>query len=367
MTGNRIPLARPSLGGADIAAACAAIESGRLVLGPRGERFERALAVRTRRGFAVAVASGTAAIELALWALGVGDGDEVIVPAFGFPAAAHAAVRLRAVPVPVDVDPRTWNLDTDAARAAVTERTRVCIAIDQFGLVADDTRLAELSADTGVAILADSACSLGSANANGVPGGGYGVAAVLSFHPRKVITTGEGGAVLCDDPDLAATLRSLRNLGQAGPGQFERAGTNARMSEVAAAIGCAQIERLDAMVAERRLLAAGYAERLAPLVESGRICPQHVPPGSSHNVQTYAVRLARGLSRDRVRDRMSAAGVETGPGTYAVTRLAPFAAYARPAPVAEELHDQSLALPLFVGMRSADLDRVCDALAEAVA
>lgn len=364
MTHDRIPLARPPVGEAEIVAAERALRSGRLTMGPEIERFEALLAARTGRRHAIAVSSGTAALELALWALGI-DGGEVALTAFGFPAAANA-IRLRgARPVPIEVDPASWNLDPAALRRATGPAIRAIVSIDQLGLPAEAAPL--LAAAGAVPVIDDAACALGGADSRGAPGGGYGVLATLSFHPRKIVTTGEGGAVLTDDEALAAVVRELRNHGQAGPGRFVRVGSNARMTEVGAAIGCAQLERLDAMLAERRMLADGYRRRLAKLVAGERISLQEGPPGAMHAYQTFAVRLAAGLDRGAIAGRLIERGIECGPATYAFHRLPSHADAARgPLPAADALHDRALALPLYLGMRSAELDRVADALAEVI-
>jgi dTDP-4-amino-4,6-dideoxygalactose transaminase len=366
-----IPLARPSLGDPELAAAERVLRSGRLVMGPEVARFEQLLAPRCRRAHAVAVGSGTAALELAIAALGLGPGDQVLVPAFGFPAAANVLAARGAHPVPVDVDAATWNLDVDAARAALTPRCRALLSIDQLGLVAEAAPLAALALEADLPLIDDAACALGGADSAGVAGGGYGEVATLSFHPRKLITTGEGGAILCDDPELAAVLRQLRNHGQSAPGAFVRFGTNARLPELAGAVGAAQLARLDAMLAERRLLADGYRQRLAPLRAAGRLSWQEPPAGAMHSYQTFAVLLSAPADRDAVRARLAAAGIESGPATYAFHRLPSFRdrleiARVR-APVADALHDRALALPLYVGMRSGELDRVAAALSEALA
>jgi perosamine synthetase len=365
-----IPLARPSLGETEMAAAERALRSGRLVLGAENRRFEELLAARCRRRHAVAVASGTAALELALWALGVGPGDQVLVTAFGFPAAANAVRRAGARPVAVDVDGATWTIDRVAAERALgrAERARAILSIDQLGLPTEAAPLDRLAAASGVPVLADAACGLGGADAAGTPGGGGGRLAVLSFHPRKLVTTGEGGAVLCDDDDLAGALRELRNHGQDAPGSFRRIGTNARLSEIAAAIGCAQMARLDEMVAERRLLAEGYRRRLAPLARAGRLSWQEPAPGAIHAYQTFAIRLAAGVDRDQVQRALAAAAIESGPATHAFHRLPPHRDERRAEGLeqADSLHDRGLALPLYVGMRSAELDAVADALGRAL-
>jgi perosamine synthetase len=344
MSAGPVPLARPSIGDGEIAAAERALRSGRLTLGPETERFERRLAELCGRRHAIAVASGTAALDLCFRALEIAPGDEVLVPAFGFPAAANLLAARGAAPIPVDVVSGDFALDLERAAEAAGPATRLVVSIDPFGLVCEADPLAALATRLGAPLLSDAACGLGGADSAGVPGGGAGLLATLSFHPRKVITTGEGGAVLTDDDRLAAVIRELRNHGQAAPGRFARPGTNARLSEVSAAVGCAQLERLDPMLAERRLLADGYCQRLAPAAELGKIRLQEVRPGSMHAYQTFALLLAAGCDRDRVRRELAAAGVESGPATYAFPRLESFAAHPRrPHPVADALHERSLA------------------------
>jgi len=377
---ERIPLARPAIGEAEHAAIAVVLESGRLVLGPENQRFETALASTAGRRHAVCVSSGTTALELSLWALGLGPGDEVLVPAGGFPAAAHAVLRVGGTPVLVDIDARDWTMDLDAARAALGGRgaalggrTRALISIDTLGLVAEAAPLEALCREAGVALIADAACSLGGADSQGRPGGGYGALAIYSFHPRKVITTGEGGAVVCDDDALADAVRALRHIGQTAPGRFAWAGTNARMAEMAAAMGCVQMERLEAMLRERRLLCEGYRERLAGLHRAGKLSWQEALPGARPAHQTFAVQIAdhaRLPSRDQVRAYLADAGIESQVAIYALHQIDSV----RPAvpaearfPVAEAVAGLGLALPLYIGMRSAQLDRVCDTLAEVIA
>ncbi len=362
----RIPLARPSVSEADIAATERVLRSGQLVLGAENERFERALAEATSRTHAIACTSGTAALELALWALGIGPGDEVIVPAAGFPAAPNAVLRLGATPVAVDVEAGSWNLDFEKAYAAVGERTRAAVSIDLFGLVHDSAAAERFASAARIALVDDAACSLGASDADGAVGGSYGAIGTLSFHPRKVISTGEGGAIVCDDDELATILRELRNHGQAGRGRFARPGTNVRLPETAAAMGCAQLERLGGMISERRLLADGYCERLAPLRNGNVLQWQLAPEGAEHCYQTFAVRLEEGIDRAAVIARLSERDIEAGVATYSMTRLPTLAELPKVTPCsnAELLHDQGLALPLYVGMRSTELDRVCEALRE---
>jgi perosamine synthetase len=366
MTTDTIPLARPSITDAERAAADRALCSGQLVLGPENERFEALLAARAKRTHAICVSSGTSALELALWALGLGPGDEVLLTAFGFVAAANAVRRLGAVPVPVDVEAATWNLDPTTISAAITPRTRGIISIDQLGLCAEAAALEAIALEHGVWLLDDAACGLGSNDCAGVPGGGYGRVATLSFHPRKVVTTGEGGALLTDDDVLAASLRALRNHGPLRRGELTRVGTNARLGEMAAAVGSAQMDRLDAMLSERRLLARGYDQRLAPLLADGRISAQRPGDGAMHSYQSYATLLSAGCDRARIQAALHARGIESGAATYAFHRIATFPGTAPTLAVADALHERSLSLPMYLGMRSAELDRVCEALEAAV-
>jgi dTDP-4-amino-4,6-dideoxygalactose transaminase len=371
MTSSRIPLARPSITDAEIAAAERALRSGRLVIGPENVRFERGLAGLTGRKDAVAVTSGTTALEIVLWACSIGPGDEVLVPAAGFPAAVNAILRVGAEPVAVDVTPTTWNMDVDAARDACTERTKALVSIDQLGLVADAVAIEALGAERSLVVIDDAACALGGTGPDGVRGGSYGRAGILSFHPRKLITTGEGGAVVCDDADLAETMRQLRNQGQAGRGVFARAGANARLSEISAAVGCAQIDRIDELLAERRLLVNAYDQRLETARLAGRLSWQEAPTATMHAHQTFAVMLAADCDRATVIARLEDQNIESGVATFSIDRLDAFrelpGVAARSYPVATALHDRGLALPLYPGMRSAELDRVCAALTEAIA
>ena len=378
-----IPLARPSIDDSDVAAAERALRSGWLVIGAENHGFEERLCEITGRAHAVAVASGSTGLELALWALierdraagqPVPEGAEVIVPAAGFPAAANAVRRLGLRVVAVDIEPDTWNMGGGAVAGALSARTYAVISLDAFGAVAECADLLALRARHGFHLIDDAACSLGGFASDGVAGGGYGDLAVLSFHPRKLITTGEGGAVLCDDAELAAYLRQLRNQGQARRGHFVRLGTNARLSEMAAAIGVSQLQRLPGFLSERRLLVRGYHERLAHLRAAGQLTWQLWPEGARPAHQTFAVLLAKNLpdGRDRreLQTFMRSRDIETGVASFALSRVPTFADVPgigdAAFPVAEALHERGLALPLYAGMRSSELDRVTEALAEAL-
>jgi perosamine synthetase len=342
------------MGDADERAVLEVLRSGRLVQGERVERFESLVAELTGRAHAVAVSSGTSALELALTVLDVGPGDDVLVPDLTWPSPAHA-VRLRgARPVLVDVDAREWNATAESFAAARTEQTVAAIAIDQLGFPARHDAIA--AALPGVALVEDAACALG-ARYLGRPCGGFGAIACASFHPRKVVVTGEGGMCLTDDAALAARLRRLRNHGQDAPGVFTEPAGNHRMTELAAAIGIVQLEDLAGRIHARARLAARYRAALPSL----RF--QEPVEDAEPSYQTMGAVLPDGLSRDTTRDELRARGVEAGLLSYALHRLPSLDGHAGgPFPEAERLANRAIALPLWAGLGERDQDRVIAAL-----
>lgn len=348
-----IRLAKPWIGEDEQRAVAAVLESGRLVQGPVVERFELAVAALVGRKHAVAVSSGTAALQLALKVLQVGHGDEVICPALSWPSPAHA-IRMAGGKVRfVDVDEDEWNSTSGALGEARTPDTKAAIVIDQFG---NPARAAEIRQALGaLPIIEDAACALGSRFPNG-PCGSFGKVSCLSFHPRKILTTGEGGMCLTDDQDIAEKLRMLRNHGQLG-GEFVVAAGNLRMTEMAAALGLAQLKRLDEIVGRRRELAALYREALG---EEVRL--QSVPEGSESNFQTLGIVLPQGQDRNTVRETMAERGVETGVLSFAIHKLGSFAGNQSSLPIAEHVAARGIALPLYPQMRNADVEQVSTTL-----
>ncbi len=358
--GAVIPLARPQLGKTEASAVQEVLESGMLVQGQRVAAFERELALRAGREFAVAVSSGTSALLLGLQTLGVSASDEVLCPALSWPSPAHAIRLLGATPVLVDVDPEDWNGAPEAYAEARSSRTKLALVIDQFG---NPVRRAELEHVLGdVPLVEDAACALGS-HFGDAPCGSFGALSTLSFHPRKLLTTGEGGACLTDDPELAERLRALRNHGQSAPGEFLEASGNHRMTEVAAAIGLCQLARLDAMLDERAKLAERYMIALESLDLDLRV--QRTPQGARSNHQTLAVWLPESAPRPEVMRRMRDLGVGAGILSYSLARLAHLRCPAE-TPVADALADRGLALPLFEGMSAREVDEVVETLKRAL-
>jgi perosamine synthetase len=348
-----IRLAWPDVGPEELAAVAEVLESGFLTMGPKVAEFESALAQACATEHAVAVSSGTAALHLAGLALGIGEGDEVIVPAYTFPATASAVALTGARPVLVDVDPRTMNVNAAHVYDAVTPATRAVIGVHLFGRPLDWEEL-QNAVPPDVVLIEDAAGALG-ARWRGMPCGGLGVMACLSFHPRKVVTTGEGGAVTTSDDELDAALRRLRHHGIATRGDFEiqAPSTNYRLSDLLCAIGITQLARLDELLANRRRVAEAYNARLRGVVE----IPE-ADEGDEHGWQAYVVQLD---GRDEALAALRAEGIEAQIGTYALHRLGAYHDQG-PFPGADACFSRALAIPLHSRLTDEDVDHVCSAL-----
>jgi perosamine synthetase len=345
-----IRLAWPDLGEEELAAVAEVFESGRLTMGPKVAEFEAGLAEACEVEHAVAVSSGTAALHLAALALGIGPGDEVIVPAYTFPATANVVAMAGARPVLVDVDPETMNLRPEAVAKAVTVRTRAVLAVHLFGR---PVRWDELEAvvPEGVELLEDAAGALG-ARRGGRACGGLGRLGCLSFHPRKIVTTGEGGAVTTNDGDLAESIRSLRHHGWRGA-DMPAPGLNYRLPDILCALGSSQLRRLEALLEERERLAAAYNERLADVVRT-----PSVDEGDRHGLQAYVVQLDR---RDEALEALREAGIEAQIGTYALHRLTAYRDQG-PFPGADACFEHALALPFHNRLTQQEVERVSSVL-----
>ena len=281
-----IRLARPDVGDAELAALAEVVSTGQLTMGPKVEEFEAAIASAVGTDHAAAVSSGTAALHLALLALEIGPGDEVIVPAYTFPATANAVELCGARAVLVDVDPETFNIDVAAVAAAVTSRTRAVMAVHLFGRPVEWEAL-QTAVPQEVTLIEDAAGALG-ASYRGTPCGALGVAACLSFHPRKIVTTGEGGAVTTDEADLDAAVRRFRHHGWATLGDMPVPGFNYRLPDLLCAIGIPQLARLEELLSARERVAGWYTDRLEHIV----LTPS-AAEGDRHGWQAYVVQLDR--------------------------------------------------------------------------
>lgn len=355
MTGSDpIRLARPDVGEAELAAVAEVVASGMLTMGAKVDELERALASACGTSRAVVVSSGTAALHLAMLALRVGPGDEVIVPAYTFPATANAVELCGARAVLVDVDSETFNLEPARVADAIGECTRAVLAVHLFGRPVDWEAL-QTAVPQEVALVEDAAGALG-ARYRGTPCGSLGLLGCLSFHPRKIVTTGEGGAVTTDEDELADAVRRLRHHGIVADGGFDipEPGLNYRLPDLLCAIGIPQVERLEQLLSARERVAGWYTERLEHLVTT-----PSAAEGDRHGWQAYVVQLDR---RDEALRALRAEGIEAQIGTYALHHLG---AYRNRGsfPGADRAFARALALPFASSMTEAECDRVATALA----
>ena len=365
-----IPLASPLLDEREEELVLGVLRSGRLSLGPVGEEFERAFAAYLGVDDAVAVSSGTAALHLGVRQLGWGAGDEVVTSPFTFVASANCLLYEGAKPVFVDVDPVTLDIDPAAAAAAVGERTVGLLPIDIFGWPAAWPELEALAARHGLGILEDSCEALGAVDSEGRMVGTRGNFSTFAFYANKQMTTGEGGMIVPTDPDAAARLRSERNQGRAvdmGWLDHDRLGFNYRLSDVAAAIGIGQVEKLPRLLESRAAVAAAYAERLADV--PGIEAPLAARGREVRSWFVYLVRLADEVDRDAVIRGLREQGIDSKsylPSVHLFPHIRELGYREGQFPVAEAASAHCLALPFFPQLAEAQIERVCAELARAV-
>ena len=360
---EQIPLAQPVLGDAEERAVRDVLRSGQLSLGPRLPAFERAFSARLGIGHASAVSSGTAGLHLALRAAGVSDGDEVVTSPFSFVASANAAIYERARPVFADIDPRTLNLDPQAAAAAITDRTTAILPVHIFGYPADLPAFEAL----GLPIVEDACEALGAVHADGTAVGGRGHPAAFGFYANKQLTTGEGGIVTTADAGVKARIDSERNQGRApdmGWLDHDRLGFNYRLSDIACAIGLAQLERLDDMLADRARVAASYREALADI--EGLELPCEDAGGDRRGWFVFVVQLPRGCDRDATIGALREQGVQSKPYLPAIHLMSfyreTFGHREGEFPICEDVAARSVALPFFPELTAGQIERVTAAL-----
>jgi len=374
----RIPVARPEMGEPEWRAVRTVIESGWVTQGPKVAEFERATADLCGARHAVAVSSCTAALHLALLCCGITRGDEVIVPSMSYIATANAVVHAGATPMFAEVEPRTFNLDITDVSKRIGPRVKAILLVHQLGLPADIDAFAALATRHGLRLIEDAACAIGS-RYRGRPIGSHSELVCFSFHPRKVVTTGDGGMITTHSDALAARLRLLRHHGMSVPDSvrhgaprviresYAEVGYNYRMTDIQAAVGIEQLKRLPEMLKRRRMLAARYDRGFGkhPIIQ-----PPFVPPDVDWNVQSYAVRL-RGFDaqrRDAVMQDLLDAGIASRPGVMTAHREPAYRNTARVSlPASEAASDGSLILPLHTGLTESEQDEVSAALCAAVA
>ncbi len=376
---HEIPLSRPDITEHEENLVLEVLRSGRLSIGPMVERFERLTAERVGVRHAVACSSGTAGLHMVMAALGIGPGDEVVTTPFSFIASANAILYVGAKPVFVDICPKTLNADPELVERAITPRTKAILAVEAFGNPAHMEAYARIAARHEIVLVEDCCEALGVQHA-GHRAGAFGRAGVFGYYPNKQITTGEGGMVVTNDDRLADLCRSLRNQGRAVAGRgaiapgstagawlhHERLGFNYRMSEVNAALGVAQMERLDEIIAGRQRVANRYMQRLLDVNEL--ILPT-IPEGAEMSWFVFVVRLAAGYTREE-RDRVirSMRNHDIGAADYfPCIHLQPFYRQAYgfregDFPIAESVSNRTIALPFFAALTEREIDLVVQTL-----
>lgn len=371
-----IPITKPCVGEEEARAAAEAVLSGWLSQGQRVQAFETAVAEYVGAKHAIATSNCTTALHLALLAAGVGPGDEVICPSFSFIATANAVVHAGATPVFVDIDRRTYNIDKELIEAAITRRTKAIIPVDQIGLAADIPSVTAIARRHGLRVVEDAAPSLG-ATAGEVRVGAMSDFTCFSFHPRKSITSGEGGMITTNDDRAAEYLRCIRSHGASSSDlarhtsgttdieEYRELGYNYRMTDIQGAVGAVQMGRLEGILIARGALARRYDALLAgdPRVET-----PFVPEGYRHTYQSYCVRLV-GQDRAAIMAALAAKGIASRRGVMAI-HLEPWYRERWPdvsLPETEAATANTLLLPLYAGMTEAEQDEVIDALRAALA
>jgi perosamine synthetase len=367
---EQIPLARPELGAREETLVLEVLRSGRLSLGPMAERFERDFAARLGVEDAVAVSSGTTAQHLGVRMLGWGRGDEVLTSPLSFVASANCLLYEGARPVFCDVDPVTLDLDPAAVEAAIGERSVGILPVHIFGFPAAMPELEAIAARRGLGLLEDACEALGAVDGEGRAVGARGNLASFGFYANKQLTTGEGGMIVPSGPELAARLRSERNQGRsADMGWLDHGGLgfNYRLSDLAAALGVAQLEKLDAMLARREAIAALYEQGLAGV--EGVSTPAAGRGAERRSWFVYLVRLADDVDRDATIARLGERGIAAKaylPCIHLFPHLCGLGYREGQFPVAEAAAAHSLALPFFTALTESQVARVCEALAESI-
>lgn len=370
-----IPVARPSIGMEEEKAVVEVLRSGWLAQGVRVADFEKRFAGYVGAAQAVAVSSCTTALHLALVAAGVQPGDEVLCPSLSFIATANSIRYAGASPGFVDIDPGTYNMDPECMERAITPRTRAIMVVHQIGLPVALSEILEIATRHGLVVVEDAACAIGSEYKRQRIGLPHSAMACFSFHPRKILTTGEGGMITTANEELAARIRKLRQHAmtvsdltrhsstQVVTESYDEVGYNYRMTDMQAALGLVQLQRLNDMLARRRHLAARYSERLSQVEW---LVPPAVPADCRHNFQSYMIRLDNNapIGRDQLMQELLDRGISTRRGIMAIHREAPYrnAKWNTRLPQTDYITDSTIILPLFYSMTEEEQDYVIDCI-----
>ena len=379
----RYPLAKPNIGRKEEKHVLEVLRSGVLSIGPKVEEFEKRFALYIGAKYACAVSSGTAGLHLALIAAGITEGDEVITTPFSFVASANAILYVGARPVFVDIDPATYNIDPKKIEEKITKKTKALLIVHIFGQSADMEPIMRLARKRRLKVIEDACESIGAVYGKGIKRGKgekggkgkmvgtFGESAVFAFYPNKQMTTGEGGMIVTNDKRKDALFRSLRNQGRSADMQWlqhERLGYNYRLDEMSAALGLAQLERIDFLIRERQKIAKQYHTLL--FRHSHAIQPLAVAPGNTNTWFIYPILLPRGISREKVMARMARKRISTKPYLPSIHLFGfyqkRFGFKKGDFPISEEVSDRILALPFYIGLTRKDAEHVVATLAHIV-
>lgn len=376
-TVKRIPITKPLFDKNEERAVVEVVRSGWVIQGPKVAEFEQLIADYIGTKYAVATSSATTALFLSLYIHGVGRGDEIIVPSFSFIATANVIVHVGAKPIFVDIDPRTYNLDPEKVEKAITKRTKGIIAVDQVGLPCDLDEIRKIVKDHKLFVVEDAACALGS-EYKGKRIGSITEPTCFSFHPRKLITTGDGGVITTNDRKFAERAEILRNQGMGISSvarhkaikliyeSYPEIGFNFRMSDLEAAVGVEQIKKLPRILAARKRLAERYNKAFS---KSRLVIPPYVPEGYIHNWQTYVVRLKRNkkITRDGLMQKLLDKGIATRRGVMAVHLEAPYRKLVGRVylPETENVAEETFLLPLYPQLASVEQDYIINQVLKA--
>ncbi|MFI5088949.1 MAG: DegT/DnrJ/EryC1/StrS family aminotransferase [Terriglobales bacterium] len=375
-----IPVARPCFGQEEEQAVLEALRSGWVSQGPKVAEFEKRFAEYVGARYAVAVSSCTTALHLAMIVTGIKPGDEVLCPSYSFIATANCVRYVGAQPVFVDIDPITFNLDPNRIEEAITPRTRAILVVHQIGLPAAMDKINAIAARKGLLVIEDAACAIGSEYRGQRIGRPHSPLACFSFHPRKILSTGEGGMITTNDEQAAVRLRTLRqhamtvsDLARHSSSKvviesYAEVGYNYRMTDLQGALGLVQLQRLDGFIARRRMLAERYTQALAPL---GWLLPPQETAECRHNFQSYAARVAPGapVSRDDLMQKLLDRAISTRRGIMASHREPPYAGgnWDARLPETNRATDETIILPLFHQMTEEEQDYILDSIREVAA
>ncbi|ARU61206.1 polysaccharide biosynthesis protein [Tumebacillus avium] len=365
-----IPLSGPDITQREKDLVMEVLDSGILGLGPKMKQFEQMMAEYVGVKHAISCNSGTSGLHMLIAAMGIGEGDEVITTSFSFVASANCILFERAVPVFVDIDEKTYNLDVTQIEAKITPKTKAILPVHVFGQPANMDEIRALAKKHNLWVIEDSCEAIGG-EWNGERVGGLGDAGVFAFYPNKQMTTGEGGIIVTNNDEIAELCHSIRNQGRGEDGLWlshVRLGYNFRMDELSAALGVAQLERIDEILAKRDAVAKMYSEKLKDVAE---VILPHVEDNVKMSWFVYVIRFAEDVDRDLVMERLSKRGVGCRP-YFTPIHLQPFYVerfgYKRgDFPVTERVADKTLAIPFFNNLTEAQVDEVVAAIKEEIA